>query len=572
MHFAVDRLYWSRLCLRIEELTSGQSTLVELGLTPDVEAEALRIAACFREYTAFEPGLSDDDPCYERVEESSVRDSDGRSIGTEQAVLEALKALRFPELLNDLGFNRPQHACALANIIGCMVFPASERKTAFWLRNNSAACELLGVNPNRINDMALHRATDKLRRHQNEIESLLFDTARDLLNFTPSVTLYDLTNTYLESSGYAMPKARRGRSQEKRSDAPLLTLGLVLDASGFVRRSRVLAGNVSECRTLERSRKSLQVSREAVVIMDRGIATEENLAWLRARDYRYLVDSRSPYRVHEEDQVEARVVTASGGSVQVYTERVTQQAQDGSEFEECLLRCHSEDRQGKEQAIIDRFQKRFETALTELHEGLSKKGKGTRKKLVDVQRRVERLEKQHSRVSSHYGITVTPDDQGEKAVSVTWTRQVKVGSMMAQPRGYCLRSNVLEWDAETMCRTSGQLNDIEAVFRSLKSELGLRPVCHQRQAHANAHMLISVIDYQAIQLLRQRMKRAGQHDSWTTVRDVLGPLQRTTTTFRRDDGRMVHLRKTADPDAFPSALYQAMQVVPPPRHIQKSVI
>ena len=123
-----------------------------------------------------------------------------------------------------------------------------------------------------------------------------------------------------------------------------------------------------------------------------------------------------------------------------------------------------------------------------------------------------------------------------------------------------------------MCRTSGQLNDIEAVFCSLKSELGLRPVYHQRQAHANAHMFFSVIAYQAIQLLRQRIKRAGQHDSWTTVRDILGPLQRTTTTFRRDDGRMVHLRKTADPDAFPSALYQAMQVVPPPRHIQKSVI
>ena len=433
VHFAVDRLYWSRLCQRIEELTSGQSALVELGQTPDVEAEAQRIAACLRENTASEPGLSDDDPRYERVEESSVRDSDGRSFGTEQAALEALKALRFPELLYDLGFNRPQHACALANIIGCMVFPASERKIAFWLRNNSAACELLGVNPNRINDMALHRATDKLRRHQNEIESHLFDTARDLLNFTPSETLYDLTNSYLESSGYAMPKARRGRSKEKRSDAPLLTLGLVLDASGFVRRSRVLAGNVSECRTLERSRKSLQVSREAVVIMDRGIATEENLAWLRARDYRYLVDSRSPYRVHEEDQVEARVVTASGGSVRFYTERVTHQAQDGSEFEECLLRCHSEDRQGKEQAIIDRFQKRFETALTELYEDLSKKG--TRKKLVDVQRRVGRLEKQHSRVSSHYDITVTPDDHGEKVVSVTWTRQLKKGSMMTQPGG-----------------------------------------------------------------------------------------------------------------------------------------
>ena len=111
VHFAVDRLYWSRLCQRIEELTSGQSALVELGLTPDVEAEAQRIAACLRENTASEPGLSDDDPRYERVEESSVRDSDGRSFGTEQA---ALEALRFPELLYDLGFNRRQHACALA--------------------------------------------------------------------------------------------------------------------------------------------------------------------------------------------------------------------------------------------------------------------------------------------------------------------------------------------------------------------------------------------------------------------------------------------------------------------------
>ena len=114
-------------------------------------------------------------------------------------------------------------------------------------------------------------------------------------------------------------------------------------------------------------------------------------------------------------------------------------------------------------------------------------------------------------------------------------------------------------------------NDIEVVFRSLKSELGLLPVYHQKQHHADAHLSISVIAYQSIQLFHQSMKRASLHNSWTTFRKVLGPLQRTTS-FHRDGSRMLHLRKTAEPDAFQSTLYQVMQIQPPTRGIGKSVI
>ena len=115
---------------------------------------------------------------------------------------------------------------------------------------------------------------------------------RSLFALESTVTLYDLTNTYFEGALKGNPKAARGHSKEQRSECPLLTLGLVLDASGFVKRSQVFAGNAVEARTLQEMLKGLQAPAGALVVMDRGIATEHNLAWLRAEGYRYLVVSR----------------------------------------------------------------------------------------------------------------------------------------------------------------------------------------------------------------------------------------------------------------------------------------
>ena len=114
----------------------------------------------------------------------------------------------------------------------------------------------------------------------------------ELFGLDWTVTLYDLTNTYFEGEAPVNPKAKRGHSKEKRRDCPLLTLGLVLDGSGFVRLSEVFDGNAVDGTTLEAMLQGLNAPLEALVVMDRGIATEENLVWLRARGYRYLVVSR----------------------------------------------------------------------------------------------------------------------------------------------------------------------------------------------------------------------------------------------------------------------------------------
>ena len=144
--------------------------------------------------------------------------------------------------------------------------------------------------------------------------------------------------------------------------------------------------------------------------------------------------------------------------------------------------------------------------------------------------------------------------------------------MMSHPGVYCLRSNLLDWDGETLWRTYMTLTDVEAVFRSLKSELGLRPIFHHKQHRADGHLFISVLAYQAVQVLRTRLKRAGRHDNWTTLRNALQPLQRTTTTFTRNDGRTLHLRKTALPDDQQAAIYHAMGITAPPRNVRKTVV
>ena len=131
-----------------------------------------------------------------------------------------------------------------------------------------------------------------------------------------TVTLYDLANTYFEGEGAANPKAQNGRSKEKRSDFPLVTLGLVLDGSGFVRRSKTFAGNVSEGKTLKEMLTGLKAPPGALVIMDGGISTQANLAWLVAQGYRYLAVRRGGARQLDETQSVA-IETAGGDSVSI---------------------------------------------------------------------------------------------------------------------------------------------------------------------------------------------------------------------------------------------------------------
>ena len=562
-HFDVDQGDWPVVCRRIEDILAGQ-----LPLSPDcpqaLESHAQRIAAQLlaheRVGSASSPASRGRD--VQHIDVDSLELIRPRSAGVEHVGLWAMDQLGLGTLFEELGMGASMSAAAVGSIIARMAQPGSERAARRWLGERSALGELLGVEFATFGPMRLYRASDALMAHREAIEHHLFDRAMDLFDLHPTVTLYDLSNTYFEGEARGQAKALRGHSKDKRTDCPLLTLGLVLDASGFVRRSQVFAGNVREHYTLAEMLDALDAPRAALVVMDRGIATEERLHWLREHGYRYLVVSRERTR-HFDAQAALRIETASKHGVHLH--KVL-----SDDAQEVRLYCFSEERAAKERGITERFARRFEEGLTKLSEGLSKPR--TQKRLDKVWQRIGRLKENSRGIAQHYDIELDTDESAQRATAVRFTRRALEGSMMTHPGVYCLRSSETDWDEATLWRTYFMLTDIEAVFRSLKSELGLRPIYHHKPIRADGHLFITVIAYQLVQVIRTRLRQTGENSSWTTLRRILEGQQRITATFRRADGRTLHVRKATRAEPPQQAIYDALGIGPTPGGTRKTLV
>lgn len=548
-HFELDQALWSDLCGRIDEILGRQKRLFKREVGPNVELEAQRIAAqLLSRQTQIIPVEQQGSSTMQTVDVESLSLSRPRSVGVEQVGLWAMEQVDFPGMLARVGLTAPQRAAVIGLIIGRMARPGSELATHDWLRNHSGLGELIATDFETMSLMQLYRASDQLMRHRQQLEEALFAKLHNLFGLDCTITLYDLTNTYFEGEAGGNAKARHGKSKEKRSDCPLLTLGVVLDGSGFVRRSQVFAGNTAEGSTLEQMLLGLGAPDRALVIMDRGLASEANLAWLQERGYRYLVVSREQRRHFNADEA-VTLQTASQGEVRIHKEL----SEDGREVR---LYCHSELRAKKETGIVERFAKKFEAGLNQLAEGLSKPR--TTKKLAKVWERIGRLKEKSRGAGHYYQIDVTPDATGTKALAIHWQRQARPGTMLTHPGVYCLRSNETSWDEKRLWQTYIMLTDLEAVFRTLKSELGLRPIYHHKEDRGDGHLFITVLAYQMVQIIRRRLKAQDISGSWSTLRGILGNQHRITATFRRADGRTLHIRKATKPEAAQEAIYRAL--------------
>jgi len=576
-HFPIKQDDWPLLCSRIEQLLQPQETLLAIACSEHIERAAQRYFGQLVARTSLPEQGGDDTslasgsfeaavtkpttPDVQEIDVDSLQIMQPRAVGVEHVALDALSQLGLIEKLAALGINGVMRAAILGNLIGRMAQPASERATWHWLQTQSALGELLDVDFAGMSHMSLYRASDLLMRHRTKIEDYLFSSLQTLFMLEETVTLYDLTNTYFEGEAAANPKALNGRSKEKRSDCPLVTLGLVLDGSGFVRRSKTFAGNISEGKTLEVMLNGLDAPSGALVIMDAGIATEANLAWLVEHGYRYLVVRRGGVRQFDEAHA-VSIETAGGETLRLQKEI----SEDGQELQ---LYCHSAGREAKETAMVSRFAQRFEAALQKITDGLTKPR--CEKRYDKLMERIGRLKEKSQGVSQHYTVTLVSDETGKTATRLTWEKKLVAGTMATHPGVYCLRSNELTWDEEKLWRTYTMLTDLESVFRSLKSELGLRPVFHSKEDRSDGHLFITVLAYQCVQVLRTKLKAAGINDSWSSLRQTLAIQRRVTVSVRRKDGRSVHVRKSTVAEPALMAIYKVLGVNSAPGGTKKLI-
>ncbi len=493
----MPRNQWPTLTKRIEEILGGQQSLFQV--EHDIENFAQEYAS--RVITTHHDIAKKEELDNREVDLNSLELTRPRSVGNEHVTLETVRFLGLDSKLREMGFNGPQIAAALGSIIGRACNPGSELATHRWLQEQSGLGELIGYDYNNLSLYGMYQASDQLLKKKVELESFLYEKERDLFQLQETITLYDLTNTYSEGQCKANTLAARGHSKEKRTDCPLVTLGLVLDSSGFPRRSHVYKGNVSEAGTLAEMVRDLEKGGilpgfKPTVVMDAGIATEDNIEWLKEHQYPYLVVSRKKHREFDET---ASVIVKEDDDCTVKVQKVFDE-----ETKETLLYCHSSMREKKDQAISDRFTERFIEELQKLNNGLQKRR--CIKKYDKVLIKLGRLKEKYSRVAKLYTISVEKDEARDKATKIKWMQIPPKDTTDKYPGVYCLRTSQTDWDEATLWKTYVMLTDLEAVFRSLKSELGLRPIYHQKTDRVSGHLFITLLAYHLVHAIRYRLK------------------------------------------------------------------
>lgn len=563
----IPKEQWKALADTIEAKLSGQQSLYPIEETIETPADhyAQLIIKNRLVQTVNESDSSDSEneqePRYETVDLNSIENSKCRTLGAEYVGISIFRELGLDTYLNKLNFTEHQLKLAYLSVVGRLVHPASERNTAEWARHLSAMDELIGTDFSRLSHNALYRISDALLQHKEQLENYLAQKEKDLFHLEEKIILYDLTNTHFEGSAKKNSKAKRGRAKNKRTDCPLLTLGMVIDEQGFPKASRILPGNVSEPGTLKEFLNALRgepsgnpkPGKGITVVMDAGIASEDNITLLKGLGYDYIVVARNQPVKFSELHPDQLITVKQDKHNKVEVELIDQ---DG----ERILFCKSKLKTAKEQSMKQYFQEHFEQDIKQIALALHKKN--CMKNYDKVMQRIGRLKQKYSRIAAYYQIDVKK--QGKNAVELTWKQ---IHQQRAEERFsgcYFLRTSRMNLDEKQIWSIYTMLTNLEDAFRSLKSELGLRPVRHHKEDRSDAHLFISVLAYHLLNTIQTKLTKNDIHIQWWRVRQLLSTHVRITTSMTTREGKRIHIRKSTKPELFHKHIYQALGLAPFP--------
>ena len=549
---------WKELANRIEDLVHGyESSTVPISAEIETLArhhskQILRKQRSDKKETH----ILEDEQDFRNVDINAVSSSDGKSVGPEHVGLEAMKALGFFDLFRQLGFTDDESNLATLQIVGRLVHPGSERELRRYAKEQSALDELLGTDfSSYVGHNMLYHNSDLLFKNKETIERFLRIRSRRVFSLGETIILYDLTNTYFSGGATGYKKAKRGRSKQKRSDRPLVTLGIVLDERGFIKCSRIFDGNVGEPLTLVNMINDIhsQVSRETppllvtkpTIVMDAGIASEDNLNLVRENGFSYIVVSRS-----KPQQIE------DGSFEQIKEGIKVKEMRIGNET---YLHCISDGKMKKEQAIVNKARDAMEQEIEYLSEGFNIKRR--LKSYPKVLERIGRLRQRYSRVSKGFSIVVK--EHKGKAVKIAWHFDQ---SQLSKPYdgSYFIRTDRMDLSKNKIWSLYIMLTSVEDAFRCLKGELGLRPIHHRKADRIEGHLFISILAYHLLNYIQQHLRKVGINHRWATVRSLLQTHIALSTHLPTADGKMVHLRYCSIPTPKQVGVYSALGITSVP--------
>lgn len=454
---------------------------------------------------------------------------------------------------------------AWAKIVSVLVIarlcePSSELHIAEDWYRRTALCDLLQLSDAAVNKDRLYRGLDHLLCHKPALEAHLSKRCGELFAVCNEVLLYDVTSTYFEGQALANPQAQRGYSRDHRGDCKQVLIALVVTFDGFPLGYEMFAGNTHNSRTLQTIVATME-ARHGVLgrvwITDRGMASNTNLAWLRATGRRYIIGApKSELKTFAAELADAANWRTVHDGVEVKLARHPQ-------TDETVILVRSADRRNKEKAMHDKFSARIDAAL----QRLAKRTARARKPIdpARINRQIGRLLQRNQRAAARFVIALEPDGcaAGFRLV-VSYNTSFDDWAALSEG-AYLLRSNIADWSDQQLWKAYIQLTQAEAAFRIHKDQLHVRPIWHQREDRVQAHILVCFLAFVMWKCLEMWQQRAGLGNAPRTILEELSRIQSHNVVLPTASHGEIRLRCVTQPDAAQAALLDRLGVVLPKR-------
>ena len=443
-------------------------------------------------------------------------------------------------------------------VVNRLIDPGSEFRVHRQWFDQSAMAELLQTDFAVAEKDRLYRCLDRLVEHQAALFQHLRECWQDLFQAQFDVLLYDLTSTYIEGDGEEIPKAKYGYSRDQRFDCKQVVIALVITPEGFPLAYEVMDGNTSDRTTLRSFLDKIESHygrARRVWIMDRGIPTEEVLEEMRNSDRRifYLVGTpRSKVRQHERKWLDLPWQKV----------RESVEVKLFAEAGELYVLAKSEGRRAKERAMRRKKLARL------LHRLRAMQRRGPRRDQLLLRVGAARKEAGGAFRFLHLQLP----GEGEAVTRQSFQFRVdrpKLTAAELQDGYYLLRSNLVGEDPSVLWERYVQLAQIEAAFKAMKSELGIRPLYHQLGHRVEAHILVAFLAYCLLVTLKNRLQVLAPGLTPKAVLEKLATIQMLDVWLPTTDGRWLVMPRFTQPEADQAILLHKLKLElpqqPPPR-------
>ena len=563
-----SRKEWLKLALKIEDALVGQGDLLD----PDngEVADIVRRVRARRARGHGDRSVNGEAPAPPqgssggliRIDPTRLTTERHREAGPVHVGHQFWRRLGLDDILRDCKLSAAARDLACAMTLNRLIAPCSEHAMPDWIRRTALA-DILGADFEALEEDPLYLVLDKLHPHRSVIEAALVERERSLFNLDATIYLYDLTSTYFEGQGVRNAKAKRGYSRDHRPDCKQVVVGLVVSREGFPITHEVFAGNAQDRTTLaamlDRLAERAGLKGGSTVVVDRGMAFDDNIAEIKQRGLNYVVASRQPERDRWlsdfEDTEGFTPVLRQPSPLNEAQKKTSIEVKTCTEGDHTYVLCRSEQRIAKDRAIRTKQEGRLRADIDKL---MRRVADGNLVKVATINQAIGRLQERYPRVARYFRVA----HDLQTATLVCEFDTAKHAKAERLDGCYLIKTDRKDLSGDELWRIYVLLTRAETAFRDVKSPLAERPIFHHTERRTEAHIFLCVLAYHLLIAIEKTLLDRAIHTSWATVRDTLKTHQVCTIVLPTPDGSCLRIRKAGTAEPAVQDVYRSLAISP----------